>query len=146
MSRRSSSDLLEVPAARLRIDKWLWAARFFKTRGLAQAAVEVGRVRIVSANANTNTVGERVKPSREVRLADVLQIQVGDLTWQISVCGLSEQRGPAPQARQLYAESAESEAARLAQIETRRANFEPGSSIKGRPTKKDRRLIHRFTE
>jgi len=143
MSRRSSSDSLETPAAaRLRIDKWLWAARFFKTRGLAQVAVEAGRVRIVAGNP----VGERIKPSREVRLGDVLQIQVGDLTWQVSVCGLSEQRGPAPVARLLYAESAESEAARLAQIETRRTQFEPGSSIKGRPTKKDRRLIHRFTE
>jgi ribosome-associated heat shock protein Hsp15 len=126
----------------LRIDKWLWAARFFKTRGLAQEAVEGGRVRVVIAG----NVGDRIKASREVRLGDVLHIQVGDLVWTVSVLGLSDKRGPAPVARQLYEESAESLSARLAQIETRHAQAEPGSSIKGRPTKKDRRQIHRFND
>lgn len=143
MSRQVPSDFFETPAAaRLRIDKWLWAARFFKTRGLAQDAVEAGRVRIVGANP----AGERVKASREVRLGDVWQIQVGDLIWIVNVRGLSDKRGPAPVARELYEELPASLAARLAQIETRREQFDPGSSIKGRPTKKDRRLIHRFTE
>lgn len=143
MPRQTSSDSFATPAgARLRIDKWLWAARFFKTRGLAQAAVEGGRVRFVVSD----NVGDRIKASREVRLGDVLHIQVGDLVWSVSVLGLSDKRGPAPVARQLYEESPESLAARLAQIEARRGQVEPGSSIKGRPTKKDRRLIHRFNE
>ena len=143
MSRQIPSDSFETPvAARLRIDKWLWAARFFKTRGLAQDAVEAGRVRfVVSGN-----LGDRIKPSREVRLGDVLHIQVGDLVWTINVVGLSDKRGPAPVARQLYEESPESQAARLVQIEAKRAQAEPGSSIKGRPTKKDRRQIHRFND
>lgn len=130
----------------MRIDKWLWAARFFKTRGLAQDAVEGGRVRILGPGDDMSDSGERIKPSREVRLGDLLLIQVGDLVWRVSVRGLSDHRGPAPVARELYEESPESIAARLAQIENRRAQMEPGSSIRGRPTKKDRRLIHRFTE
>lgn len=142
MSRQVPSDSLASAAARLRLDKWLWAARFFKTRGLAQEAVEGGRVRFVAAGV----VGDRIKPSREVRLGDVLRIQVGDLVWTVSVLGLSDKRGPAPVARQLYEESPESLAARLAQIEAKHALAEPGSSIKGRPTKKDRRLIHRFND
>ena len=147
MSRRTSSDPFEPSAAaRLRIDKWLWAARFFKTRGLAQDAVEGGRVRILGPGDDLKDIGERIKPSREVRLGDLLHIQVGDLVWRVSVRGLSDHRGPAPVARELYEESPESIAARLAQIEARRAQMEPGSSIRGRPTKKDRRLIHRFTE
>ncbi|OYY93590.1 MAG: RNA-binding protein [Hydrogenophilales bacterium 28-61-23] len=138
MSRRSPSDPFDPPAAaRLRIDKWLWAARFFKTRGLAQDAVEAGRVRVA---------GERVKASREVRLGDVMQIQVGDLGWTVTVLGLSDKRGAAPVARLLYEESPESLAARQAKIETRREQAEPGSGIRGRPTKKDRRLIHRFND
>jgi ribosome-associated heat shock protein Hsp15 len=104
--------------------------------------VEGGRVRFVVAGV----AGDRIKPSREVRLGDVLQIQVGDLVWTVSVLGLSDKRGPAPVARQLYEELPESLAARLAQIEARHAQAEPGSSIKGRPTKKDRRLIHRFND
>ncbi len=143
MSRQVPADSFETPAAaRLRIDKWLWAARFFKTRGLAQDAVEGGRVRFVLSG----NPGDRIKPSREVRLGDVLHIQVGDLIWTVTVLGLSDKRGPAPVARQLYEESAESVAARLAQIEAKRGQVEPGSSIKGRPTKKDRRQIHRFND
>ena len=137
------TDIFETPAAaRLRIDKWLWAARFFKTRGLAQDAVEGGRVRFVIAGE----LGDRIKPSREVRLGDVLHIQVGDLVWTLTVLGLSDKRGPAPVARLLYEESPDSLAARLVKIETRREQVEPGSSIRGRPTKKDRRLIHRFND
>jgi len=142
MSRQNPADSSYPPAARLRIDKWLWAARFFKTRGLAQDAVEAGRVRFVIAGQ----LGDRLKSSREVRIGDVLQIQVGDLIWTITLLGLSDKRGPATVARQLYQESEESQAARLLQIETRKAQFEPGSSIKGRPTKKDRRQIHRFND
>ncbi len=143
MPRRVPIDLLDTPvAARLRVDKWLWAARFFKTRGLAQEAVEGGRVRFVVAGV----VGDRIKASREVRLDDMLQIQVGDLVWLVTVRGLSDKRGPAPVARQLYEETPQSLVQRLAQIETRRTLAEPSSGLKGRPTKKDRRQIHRFTE
>ena len=121
---------------RPRIDKWLWAARFFKTRSLAQDAVEAGRVRLN---------GDRVKSSREVRLGDELAIQVGDLTWTVALRGLSDQRGPAPVARHLYEETAESQAARAEKAAARTWQADPGSAIKGRPTKRDRRLIHRFT-
>ena len=123
--------------SRLRIDKWLWAARFFKTRALAQEAVEAGRVKLN---------GDRVKPGREVRLGDELAIQAGDLTWIVAVRGLSDKRGPAPVARQLYEESAESQAARAEKMAARPWQADPGSALKGRPTKRDRRLIHRFSE
>ena len=147
MSREVPSDFHEMPAAaRLRIDKWLWAARFFKTRGLAQDAVEGGRVRMIGIGGSSSEAGERIKASREVRPGDVLLIQIGDLTWNVTVRGLSDKRGPAPVARELYEESPASQAARLARIEMRRIQAEPSSSIKGRPTKKDRRQIHRFTE
>lgn len=127
----------------MRIDKWLWAARFFKTRNLAQDAVEGGRVRLVAAGV----VGDRIKSSRELHPGDVLYIQVGDLIWShVTVLALSDKRGPAPVARLLYEESADSLAARQAQVETRRMQAEPASAIKGRPTKRDRRQIHRFTE
>ncbi len=121
--------------ARLRIDKWLWAARFFKTRSLAQDAVEGGKARLN---------GERVKPSREVKVGDTLLIQVGEYSWTVSVLALSDRRGPAPVARALYREEEASRAARERQIETRQWVADPGSAIKGRPTKRDRRLIHRF--
>ena len=122
---------------RLRIDKWLWAARFFKTRGLAQDAVDGGKVQIN---------GDRVKPSREVKVGDTLVIQMGEYTWTVAVLGLSDRRGPAPVARQLYSEDPKSQSARLKQIETRQWVADPGSAIKGRPTKRDRRLIHRFKD
>jgi ribosome-associated heat shock protein Hsp15 len=122
---------------RPRIDKWLWAARFFKTRGLAQDAVEGGKVRLN---------GDRVKSSKEVKVGDTLEIQVGELSWTVSVLGLSDRRGPAPVARLLYSEAPESQAAREKRMETRQWVADPGSAIKGRPTKRDRRLIHRFKD
>jgi len=121
----------------VRLDKWLWAARFYKTRALAHEAIEGGRVRLD---------GERVKPSREVRVGDVLTLHSNDLEWVVSVLKLSERRGPASEARELYAETEESLFARLQAIEQRRLAVEPGSSLRGRPSKKDMRLIHRFTE
>ncbi|MEW5768991.1 MAG: RNA-binding S4 domain-containing protein [Pseudomonadota bacterium] len=123
--------------APLRIDKWLWAARFFKTRALAQQAVEGGKVRLN---------GERCKCSRELRLGDRLHIRVDELEWQVTVLGLSAQRGPAPVARRLYEEAPESVAARERRIAERRQAVDPGSHIHGRPTKRDRRLLHRFNE
>jgi ribosome-associated heat shock protein Hsp15 len=119
----------------MRIDKWLWAARFFKTRSLAQAAVASGRVKL---NA------ERVKPAHDVKLGDVLVVRVGELDWEVSVKGLSDKRGPAPVARTLYEESAASRAERERRIDLRR--LEPSADLKGRPTKRDRRLMERLRD
>jgi ribosome-associated heat shock protein Hsp15 len=126
-----------APAAGVRLDKWLWAARFFKTRVLAQQAVEGGRVRLN---------GERCKSSRELRPGDRLSIRINDLEWQVTVLALSSQRGPAPVAQQLYGEDAASAALRQSQLAARKAGTDPGSDRRGRPTKRDRRLLHRFTE
>lgn len=120
----------------LRIDKWLWVARFFKTRSLAAKAVDGGRVRVN---------GEGAKPSRGLKLGDELAIRVGELEWVVEVKALSRSRGPAAQAALLYAEREDSRARRLAAIAKRKAQPHPAAALKGRPTKKDRRLIHRFT-
>lgn len=121
----------------MRIDKWLWAARFFKTRALAQAAVAAGKVKLH---------GERVKPAKEVRIGDELAIRAGEYEWRVTVKELSERRGPAALALKLYAESAESRARRIAQIADRRAHGSVGGERKGRPTKRERRQIIRFRE
>ncbi len=123
--------------ARQRIDKWLWAARFFKTRSLAAAAVEGGKVK---------WNGQTVKPARELKPGDELEISAGELCWTVIVRGLNGQRRPAPEARLLYEETAES-AARREQLEAiRRLAPMPGAGLKGRPTKKAGRLIRGFNE
>ncbi|MGX4642789.1 RNA-binding S4 domain-containing protein [Massilia sp. SYSU DXS3249] len=118
----------------VRIDKWLWAARFFKTRSLAADAVDRGRVRIA---------GEPVKPARNVKLNEKIFIDNGSDRWEVVVLGLSDKRGAAPIARALYRETEESIQRRENDSEARRLFPEPGSSIKGRPTKRDRRAISR---
>jgi ribosome-associated heat shock protein Hsp15 len=120
----------------LRIDKWLWAARFFKTRSLAAKAVDAGRVRVN---------GEGAKPSRAIKAGDELTIRVGEYVWVVEVRALSRQRGPAVQAALLYAEREDSRARREALQAQRKTQPHPAAGVKGRPTKKDRRLIHRFT-
>ena len=120
----------------MRLDKWLWAARFFKTRNLAQQAIASGKVRVDEL---------RVKPSQEVKLGSSLAIRIGDYDWKIAVRGLSEKRGPAAQARLLYEESQESRAERERRMDIRRFSPEPAKSIKGRPTKKDRRELDSWT-
>jgi ribosome-associated heat shock protein Hsp15 len=120
---------------RVRVDKWLWAARFYKTRSLAGAAVEGGKAQVN---------GERVKPAKVLKVGDTLSIRSGDFAWEITVLGLSERRGSATEASKLYLESDRSKKAReeksaLLKIE-RRSNPFPG----GRPTKKQRRQIIRF--
>lgn len=117
----------------MRIDKWLWAARFFKTRSLAQHAVASGRVKLNDA---------RVKPAHDVKLGDVLVVRVGELDWEVRVKGLSERRGPAPVARTLYEESEASRAERERRIELNR--LAPRADFKGRPTKRDRRQMERL--
>jgi ribosome-associated heat shock protein Hsp15 len=121
----------------VRIDKWLWAARFFKTRSLATDAVDNGKVRLD---------GERIKPARAVKLDDLLAIDNGAETWEVTVLGISDKRGSAPVARLLYAETAASVAKRDNEAEARKLYREPGSMIKGRPTKRDRRALSKASE
>ena len=116
----------------VRLDKWLWAARFFKTRSLASEAVDTGKVKVR---------GERVKPARSLRVGDELAIDNGAETWEVAVLGLSDKRGAAPVARLLYAETPASVARREQLAEQRKLFREPGSTIKGRPTKRDRRQL-----
>jgi len=123
-------------SGRLRIDKWLWAARFFKTRSLASDAVEGGKVHLN---------GIRVKPAKTINIGDMLEIRIGCFQFVVAVHGLSARRGPASEAAKLYEETAESRAVREALAAQMKAGPSPGEDIQGRPTKRDRRLIHRFT-
>ena len=117
----------------IRIDKWLWAARFFKTRSLAQLAVVLGRIQVD---------GQKVKPAREVKPGDLLRIERGEERLEVEVIGISSTRGPAPVAQQLYAETEASKTKREQMAENRKLAFEPAKSIeKGRPTKRDARRI-----
>lgn len=121
----------------IRIDKWLWAARFFKTRSLAAAAVDGGRVKWNR---------QQVKPARELKPGDELDVVAGELRWTVIVRGLNGQRRPAPEARLLYEETPESIARRLLQEEIRKLAPMPGANLKGRPTKKAGRQIRGFNE
>lgn len=119
---------------RLRLDKWLWAARFYKTRSLAADEVDRGRV---------DVNGQTAKPSRELKPGDRLDIRIGPGDWRtVEVIGLSTIRGPAPVAQQLYRETAESIERRAALAERRRLAAEPAATLEhGRPTKRDRRKL-----
>jgi len=119
----------------MRIDKWLWAARFFKTRSLAQTAVAGGKVKVG---------GERVKPAKELATGDRLTIRIGEFEWTVMVKALSGKRGPAEVARQLYEEDEASRARRVAQVADRRAHAAVWGERKGRPTKRDRRALERW--
>jgi len=118
----------------VRIDKWLWAARLFKTRSLATDAVGSGKVRLN---------GEHIKPAHSVKPGDVLAVDNGVTVWEVIVMGLSDVRGPAPVAQALYAETEKSIAKRRQVAEQNRFFREPGAALKGRPTKKNRRLLDR---
>jgi ribosome-associated heat shock protein Hsp15 len=120
----------------MRIDKWLWAARFFKTRSLAQSAIAAGRVKVND---------ERTKASHDLKVNDVVHVRVGDFQWTVSVRVLSDKRGSAEIARKLYEETVESKAARERVLDVRRFSPEPAATIKGRPTKRDRRDLERFS-
>ena len=119
----------------MRLDKWLWAARFFKTRSLAQQAIGAGRVKLNQG---------RVKPSHELKVGDAIVVRVSELEWQVKVRALSDKRGPAEQARKLYEESEASRAERQRRLDLRRWGTEPSSKLKGRPTKRDRRLLEKL--
>ena len=121
----------------MRIDKWLWAARFFKTRSLAQQAVAGARVQLN---------GARTKPAHELKAGDMVDIRVGDWRWEVKVVALSDRRGPAEEARKLYEETEASRAERERRGDMRRWGTEPAATLKGRPTKRDRRRIEQLGE
>jgi len=121
------------PLARLRLDKWLWAARFYKTRALATDEIDKGRVRVNE---------QVVKPARELKVGDLVELRQGVVLRTVLVRGLSAVRGPAPVAQQLYEETPASIAAREAAAERRRLAPEPAEAlVQGRPTKRDRRQL-----
>ncbi len=118
---------------KVRIDKWLWAARFYKTRSLASEEINKGRVQVN---------GTDVKPAREVRAGDTVAMRQGGLTRTVLVKGLSDKRGPASVAQQLFEETPESLRLRALALEQRRMGTEPGLSLEhGRPDKHARRAI-----
>lgn len=122
-------------AGKLRLDKWLWAARFFKTRSLAKRAIEGGKVHVD---------GARSKVSKELTAGTSLRIRRGLEELTVEVIALSDKRGPAAAAQQLYRETEDSVAAREESAALRRAAHTGSSPPPGRPGKRDRRLIHRF--
>ncbi|MFO1284928.1 MAG: RNA-binding S4 domain-containing protein [Burkholderiales bacterium] len=134
MSRKDSSKVDDAPRSgeTCRLDKWLWAARLFKTRALACAAIESGQVRVNDA---------RVKPSRAMRPGDRLLVRKAGLAWVLTVSACSTRRGSASEAALLYAEDPASVAARQDAIQARRAGT---SGAAGRPTKRDRRSLEDF--
>jgi ribosome-associated heat shock protein Hsp15 len=121
----------------VRMDKWLWAARFYKTRALAARACEMGRVGVGDQNA---------KPARPVRTGDLISIRNDSGDFVVQVLLLSEMRGPAAVAQTLYRETEESIASRLKLAEERKVMMHPEGEREGRPTKRDRRQIGRLRE
>jgi len=120
----------------IRLDKWLWAARFFKTRQLAIEAINGGKVQVN---------GQRTKPGKTVRTGVRLMVHKGSLEWELVVKAISRQRRPASEAALLYEESEESRVRRQELVRERRASGETVHRISGRPNKRDRRMIQRFT-
>jgi ribosome-associated heat shock protein Hsp15 len=117
----------------VRVDKWIWATRFFKTRGLATEAVLAGHVHLN---------GTRVKPAKEVRVGDEIEIRIGTTRWTVVVAGISDKRGPAKIAQELYTETDASRAAREQQALERKTAPPPlGADLGARPTKQDRRRL-----
>ena len=124
-----------APTARTRLDKWLWAARFFKHRTAATEAVDGGKVKLN---------GVAVKPAREVKVGDRLDITVGEDTRTVIVRAIADKRGSAAVAQTLYEETAESIEARERARDLRKFAAPPGADLHGRPTKRDRRQLDRF--
>ena len=129
---------MSEPQERVRIDRWLWAARFYKTRSLATEAVNGGKVEVN---------GERAKPARLIRIGDAVKVRQPPFEWQLVVCGLAERRGSAAVAQGLYEETAESRATRQ-RIQEQLRVVQPlfVYEEKGRPTKKDRRMLDRWNK
>lgn len=140
MSHKSSASRSNTKVdneQKVRIDKWLWAARFYKTRSLATEAIKGGKVTVN---------GNRAKPSREVEVGDELVLRQGFDQKTVSVLNLSDKRGPASVAQLLYSETKESVAKREKEKELRKLSAVQRPHGEGRPTKRSRRLIHRFTQ
>lgn len=125
-----------MPSEPVRIDKWLWAARLVKTRGLGAEAVKGGRVQLN---------GQRTKPSKEVQAGDRIELSLGPVGRCVIVRGLAARRGPAAEAALLYEETAESLAARERHAAQRRLAGPPPANLGGRPTKRDRRRYDKDT-
>ena len=121
--------------AEMRIDKWLWAARFFKTRALASKACELGRI---------ESNGQRAKAAREVRIGDMLRVKNEAADFHVEVLLLSEMRGPAAVAQTLYRETEESQQARLKAAEERKEMMRMGGVTEGKPSKRDRQELKRL--
>lgn len=122
---------------RVRLDKWLWAARFYKTRAMATAAVSGGKI---------DLNGDRSKPAKAVKAGDRMALRIGAYEWDITIVALSDRRGPAPEAQKLYTETQQSQEARRAKTELLKAERQSVPIYaKGRPTKKERRHIIKFT-
>jgi ribosome-associated heat shock protein Hsp15 len=134
MARRSEPEDT-APAERMRLDKWLWAARFFKTRQLAIEAINGGKVHLN---------GQRAKPGKEIAVGARLEISKDQYSWDVTVTGLKAQRRPAAEAALLYEETPESHARRQELVAQKRLERESGIQQDGRPNKRERRLIHRF--
>jgi ribosome-associated heat shock protein Hsp15 len=132
---RRPADAAASDVERLRIDKWLWAARFYRTRSLAAAAVEAGQVRVG---------GERVKPSRAIHAGETVEVRKSGLAWTVEVTGIADRRGTATDAAQLYREREASRAARDEEVARRRAVAASAPLVPGRPTKRDRRKLEDF--
>lgn len=120
------------PTTPIRLDLWLWAARFYKTRSIAKQAIDTGKV---------DVNGQRAKPSRGVRVGDTMRVTRGDEVFEIAVAGLSDQRGPASVAQTLYSESEESKARRAEVIAVARASRTGYRAPESKPDKRARRLI-----
>jgi ribosome-associated heat shock protein Hsp15 len=132
---RSSDAAVEATDGRTRFDKWLWAARFYKTRSLAAQAIDAGQARID---------GERVKPAHAVRERQQVTVRKAGMVWTLDVLALSDRRGSATDAAQLYAETPESKTARDELALQRRATTATQPQLPGRPTKRQRRRLEDF--
>ena len=122
---------------RVRLDKWLYAARFYKTRSVAAQAIESGRARVDD---------QRVKPSHAIKAGARISLSKDSLVWKVEVAAVSDKRGPATEAAKLYRESPESVAVREEEIARRKAAAASVPRTSGRPTKRDRRKLHSFLE
>ena len=122
---------------KVRVDKWLWAARFYKTRSLATDVCDGNKVRINGAH---------IKPAKEVKVGDVVTFPAGWFDWEVEVLAISDKRGSAAIAQSLYRESEASAKARAAESERRRKFTEPAAEIISRPTKRDRRALDKWRD
>ena len=132
---RAKSSTAAASATRQRVDKWLWAARFYKTRSLAVQAIEAGQVR---------AAGARIKPAHEVRIGERVSVRKGALTWEFEITALADRRGGATDAARLYRETSQSVDARAEALRQRKAAPDAGARWSGRPTKRERRKLEDF--